>query len=76
MTKLMQKTGGRFFVGRDNGAKGRELVEALKSHLTSLDEAIAYTELTDTAYLRHYTYLVRQRRILAKAISKLGKLKG
>ena len=50
------------------------MIEALKRHLASLDEAIEYAELTDTAYTYSYTYLVRQRKIIAKTIKKLEKL--
>ena len=50
------------------------MIEALKRHLVSLDEAIEYAELSDTAYTYHYTYLVRQRKIIAKTIKKLEKL--
>ena len=46
------------------------MIKALKRHLVSLDEAIEYEELSDTAYLHNYTYLVRERRLVAKTISK------
>lgn len=50
------------------------MIKALKRHLVSLDEAIEYEELSDTAYLHNYTYLVRERRLVAKTIKKLEKL--
>lgn len=50
------------------------MIQKLKQHLNALDEAIEYAELTDTAYTYHYTYLVRQRKLIAKTIKKLEKL--
>lgn len=46
----------------------------LQSLRSWLDEAIAYAEAADLAFTRYYTYLVRKRWVIARAIRKIEKL--
>lgn len=50
------------------------MIEKAKAELASIEEAIEYEELNDRAYLKWYTYLLRQRRILKRFIKKYGKI--
>ncbi len=47
------------------------LIDTLQKELNSINEAITYEELNDRAYTRHYTMLLRKRRIIRKAIKQL-----
>ena len=50
------------------------MIEKAKAELASIEEAIEYEELNDRAYLKWYTYLLRQRRILKRFIKKYEKI--
>lgn len=50
-------------------------LETLKRIKAELDEAIEYEYLNDRAYLRHYRILEKRRRIVVKAIRRLGRLR-
>ena len=50
------------------------MIEKAKAELASIEEAIENEELNDRAYLKWYTYLLRQRRILKRFIKKYEKV--
>ena len=51
------------------------MLESMKNHLKAIDGYILHLELSDHAYTREYVLLKKQRRILAKAIKKLERIK-
>lgn len=51
-------------------------MKRLYDYLACLDGHIEYMELTDTAYTKEYTRLVRERRIVRKMIRKIEKING
>lgn len=51
------------------------MLESMKNHLKALDGEIEHMELSDHAYTREYAVLKKKRRILAKAIKKLERIK-
>lgn len=50
------------------------MIEKLKQELRSIEEGIAYMELSDTAWSPAYTNLLKKKRILKKTIKKLEKI--
>lgn len=50
------------------------MIEVLKLQLAALNGEIEHAELSDMTYTRNFTYLVKQRRIVSKAVRKLEKL--
>jgi hypothetical protein len=50
------------------------MIEKIKNELRYIEEGIRYMEDTDTAYHPTYTKLLKERRILKKAIRKLERL--
>lgn len=46
----------------------------LQKECAELTEAIRHTEYYDLAATRHYTYLVRKRKAILRAIKKIEKL--
>lgn len=51
-----------------------DLKNALKSELKSIEEGIEYMELTDTAYTRCYTKLVKRQKLIKKTIKKMERM--
>ena len=51
------------------------MLEIMKDHLKAIDGAIEHMELSDHTYTREYVLLRKKRRILAKAIKKLERIK-
>ena len=49
------------------------MIKRLQEILRDLDEAIEYAEVTDMAYTRFYTSLIRQRKAIRKAIKVFEK---
>lgn len=50
------------------------MIQKLKEELRSIEEGIAYMELSDTAWSPAYTNLCKKRRILKRTIKKLQRL--
>lgn len=50
------------------------MIEKMKNELRYIEEGIRYMEDTDTAYHPTYTKLLKERRILKKALRKLERL--
>ena len=50
------------------------MIEVLKLQLAALNGEIEHAVLSDMTYTRNFTYLVKQRRIVSKAVRKLEKL--
>lgn len=50
------------------------MLEMMKNQLSKIEEGIRYMEDTDTAYHPTYTKLLKERRILKKALRKLERL--
>ncbi len=49
------------------------MMEKLYQILRELNEAIEYAELLDQAYTRHYSSLIRKRKIIERAIRQFEK---
>ena len=51
-----------------------DLKKTLKRELKSIEEGIMHMELTDTAYTRCYTDLVKRKKLLKKTIKNIERM--
>ena len=50
------------------------MIEELKNYLEDLNEGITYAELSDQAWSKAYTLVLKERRIIKRTIRKLERL--